>query len=137
LLPGLRNKVEKATLLAGGAVIETEIVEDGVIVKLPADAPDPYVSVVKVQLDGKPDIQKVLPKQADDGSITLEAEIADIQNVADTHVKLDGKYELFSLARIETWSTTCDRIDAVCVACILTGSEQHPPTGLNHGSNVE
>ncbi|MBI1335590.1 MAG: alpha-L-fucosidase [Phycisphaera sp.] len=52
MLPGLRNKVATATLLATGASLSTHNSDAGVVVSVPAEMPDPIVTVVKVELIG-------------------------------------------------------------------------------------
>ena len=71
LVPGLKNAVESATILATGAKLTADAGKDGVTVTLPASAPDPICSVVVLALKGELDIEPQLPTQAADGSITL------------------------------------------------------------------
>jgi alpha-L-fucosidase len=73
LVPGLRNPIRKAWLLAGNQPLRTSAGEAGVKVQLPAAAPDPISSTVVLEIQGKPDVAAVLPGQAADGSVTLPA----------------------------------------------------------------
>jgi alpha-L-fucosidase len=91
LVPGLKSKISGAKLLAGDGKVTAEPGEGGVIVTVPAQAPDPLVSVVMLTVDGPLEVEKVLPKQAADGSMELPAEIADIHNVLGTEAKLETK----------------------------------------------
>ncbi|QNN24652.1 hypothetical protein HED60_21040 [Planctomycetales bacterium ZRK34] len=89
LLPGLKNKVTSAKLLAGGATVKTENTPDGVVVHLPGEATDPIVSVVKLEVEGDLDVAKVLPKQKADGTMVLNPVQADIHNVFGSDAKVE------------------------------------------------
>lgn len=58
IVPGLKNKVAKAYLLSDPqrSPLATTARPDGVAVQLPADAPDENVSVVVLEIEGKPDV---------------------------------------------------------------------------------
>ena len=73
LVPGLRSTVAAASLLDGGAALETSVVEDGVLISLPATAPDPIAAVIKLELEGPLDIVKVkmLTRPGAHGVLTL------------------------------------------------------------------
>jgi alpha-L-fucosidase len=49
-VPGLRSKVTKASLLAGGAELKVEQTDDGVRLALPAQAPDKIASVICLEI---------------------------------------------------------------------------------------
>lgn len=49
VVPGLKNKVIKATLLANGSKLKTTAEADALVVSLPAQAPDNIASVIKVE----------------------------------------------------------------------------------------
>ena len=53
VIPGLKNKVISASLLANKAALKTEAGNDGLVIKLPASAIDPLATVIKVQVNGK------------------------------------------------------------------------------------
>ncbi|NOY82639.1 MAG: alpha-L-fucosidase [Kiritimatiellaeota bacterium] len=79
---GLRNVVRGAVMLGArdaGVVVEQchETAEDRHIVelKLPAAAPDPRVSVVRLDLDGEVDVDET-PQQQADGAVSLPAHMA-------------------------------------------------------------
>ncbi|MCI0499158.1 MAG: alpha-L-fucosidase [Planctomycetales bacterium] len=80
LVPGLRNEIRKAVLLAGNRKLKTESAQDGVIVNLPAAAPDPVDTVVALQIKGELKVDKILPSQKPDGTVELSAALADIHN---------------------------------------------------------
>jgi alpha-L-fucosidase len=54
VIPGLKNSVVSAKLLAGGTKIKTSVNRDGSLtISLPAEAPDPIVSVIKIDVREK------------------------------------------------------------------------------------
>jgi alpha-L-fucosidase len=80
LVPGLGNEVRGATLLAGGAPIEAARNEEGVVLSLPAEAPDPIASVLKLEVSGALDIEPVTLRQRADGRIVLDVLYAELSN---------------------------------------------------------
>ena len=52
VVPGLTGAVLSARLLAGGQSLSTEGTTDGLLIHLPAAAPDPVASVVRVEVKG-------------------------------------------------------------------------------------
>ena len=84
-VPGLKNKVTKAYLLADKdqKPLTTRANDKGLFVDLPADPPDPIASVVVLEIEGKPDVeQPPMITQAADGTISLPASEADIHGSA-------------------------------------------------------
>jgi alpha-L-fucosidase len=73
LVPGLRNKVRQAYLLAGRKPLSAATHEPGVTITLPAVAPDPISSTVVLEIQGQPDVDAASLGQAPDGSVTLPA----------------------------------------------------------------
>jgi alpha-L-fucosidase len=57
LVPGLRTAVRSARLLGGGT-LETSRDREGVVVRVPAAAPDAIASVIELQLEGEPDVAR-------------------------------------------------------------------------------
>jgi alpha-L-fucosidase len=94
LVPGLRSRMTSARLLAGGARLRTEQTDEGGVVHLPAAAPDPVASVVKVEVAGPLEVARSRPNtaQAADGSLTLTAEQAEIHNPADAEAQVEEAY---------------------------------------------
>jgi alpha-L-fucosidase len=74
LVPGLKNAIESASLLATGAKLKTQAGGEGVTVTVPAAAPDPICSVVVLKVKGELNIEPELPVQAADGTIKLTTE---------------------------------------------------------------
>ncbi len=80
LVPGLKNPVVDAKLLADDRKVEATPVDEGVLVTLSGDAPDPYVSVVVLRVAGEPEVEAVLPKPNAEGVLTLYADDAYLHN---------------------------------------------------------
>jgi alpha-L-fucosidase len=89
MIPGLRNRVTSAHMLAGGQALEVTPGAEGVVVALPETAPDPVATVVVLEVEGPLDIAKNLIKPEADGSIVLPALRA---NLHGREVKLEDKY---------------------------------------------
>ena len=53
-LPGLTTRASSARLFAGGAAVQAATTDAGLVLRLPANAPDPIASVVAVELEGAP-----------------------------------------------------------------------------------
>ncbi|HVI44472.1 MAG TPA: alpha-L-fucosidase [Chitinophaga sp.] len=51
-VPGLKNKISKATLLADGKSLSTTESADGTVISVPANAPDAIATVIKVETSG-------------------------------------------------------------------------------------
>jgi alpha-L-fucosidase len=77
LLPGLENKVKSAQMLVGGAALKFEKTPNGVVIDVPAQAPDANASVIKMEIAGKPKVVQLFIKPAADGSIVLPASLVD------------------------------------------------------------
>jgi alpha-L-fucosidase len=52
LIPGLKNKVVKASLLANGSTLTTESTSEGLTIRIPDKAPDHLASVIRLEVDG-------------------------------------------------------------------------------------
>ncbi|MCP5522035.1 MAG: alpha-L-fucosidase [Verrucomicrobiales bacterium] len=77
LVPGLKNAVKAASVLATGARVASVSTTDGVVLTLPPKAPDAISSTVVLRITGTPEVEESLwVKQAADGSITLLADDA-------------------------------------------------------------
>ncbi|HLI92022.1 MAG TPA: alpha-L-fucosidase, partial [Puia sp.] len=51
VVPGVSGEVKRASLLAGGVKLETEKGVDGVVIHVPATAPDAMATVIKLELN--------------------------------------------------------------------------------------
>ncbi|MEN6577177.1 MAG: alpha-L-fucosidase [Phycisphaerales bacterium] len=78
LVPGLRNEVRSAWLLATDKTLKVIANADGATIDVPAAPLDSIDTVIVLEVKGKLDIEKVLPGQAADGTLTLLAESAEI-----------------------------------------------------------
>jgi len=78
VVPGLRNEVRSAWLLATDKTLKATAAEGGVTVEVPAESLDAIDTVVVLEVKGKLDIEKVLPGQAADGTMVLPAPAAEI-----------------------------------------------------------
>ncbi len=76
----IENDVRKASLLASGEALKTEMSEGGVTVLVPADAPDADASVVVLEIEGTARVPATAAavKQAADGTLTLKAADAEL-----------------------------------------------------------
>jgi alpha-L-fucosidase len=75
LVPGLANEADKAYLLtdASKKALPTQASDDGVVVSVPAEAPDPICSVVVLKVKGSLNVRPTLPSQQSNGTIMLRA----------------------------------------------------------------
>jgi len=75
VVPGLGNEVAKAYLLARPDAEPLAVTRSGdnVLVKVPAEAPDPIDTVVVLVIEGDAEVVVAAPGQAADGSIELHA----------------------------------------------------------------
>jgi len=78
VVPGLRNEVRSAWLLATDKTLKTTAGEGGLTIEVPDEPLDPTDTVVVLEVKGKLDIEKVLPGQEADGTMTLPAPLAEI-----------------------------------------------------------
>jgi alpha-L-fucosidase len=78
VVPGLKNPVKSATLLATGEKLETSATDDGVVIQVPPSAPDAISSTIVLKIKGKPDVDETVLVQSADGSVTLHAFDADL-----------------------------------------------------------
>jgi alpha-L-fucosidase len=80
LVPGLKNTVQQAYLMADWEALDTGREESGIVVSLPAQAPDEINSVVVLKVSGALDIETVLPLPQKEGVLILAAESAYLHN---------------------------------------------------------
>ncbi|QDT00890.1 alpha-L-fucosidase [Adhaeretor mobilis] len=101
VIPGLRNEVTAARLLATGAELSTKATEGDVVVTVPQNAPDAIASVVELKFTGPLNVVPHLPGTLPDGSIVLDAVWADIHNTIRSHARLEEKG---NSAKITDWN---------------------------------
>ena len=78
VVPGLQNHVKSATLLATGEKLKTSATDDGLVIEVPANAPDVISSTIVLKFKGKPEVESVVLKQSADGTVALAAADADL-----------------------------------------------------------
>jgi alpha-L-fucosidase len=61
-IPGLKNEIVSAKLLANGAKLKTETSYDGVVINVPEKELDPNATVIKVEVKGTIENGSVKPK---------------------------------------------------------------------------
>ena len=79
LVPGLKNSVTSARLLATGKKLKFSSTADGVEVKVPAAAPDKISSTVVLKFKGAPEVAATAIFQESDGSMRLMASEAELR----------------------------------------------------------
>jgi len=91
-LPGLKNEVQQAFLLANFKKLKTSKDDTGVIVELPGEPLDAIDTVVVLKVAGKLHVENKLPTQDDKGIVELVAKEADINNRGyGDHAKLETR----------------------------------------------
>ncbi|MBM3787132.1 MAG: hypothetical protein FJW30_22475 [Acidobacteria bacterium] len=105
-VPGLRNIVHRATLLASSTtVLRTERDGEDIVVHLPAEAPDETASVIALQLDGAPNVLPYVERAAEDGTLTLRAAAAEIETRFEQRAK---KENLLGRVYLTNWTRPDD-----------------------------
>ncbi|HKL22556.1 MAG TPA: alpha-L-fucosidase, partial [Tichowtungia sp.] len=79
-VPGLQNSPESVTLLAGGGELGSQVQNGSLVIDVPETAPDPIVSVIRLDIEGELNIDPVMPEQDADGRIELTPAFADLHN---------------------------------------------------------
>lgn len=91
LLPTMETLPSSASVLASGENLSVEKTPEGVVLRLPASAPEPDVSVLKLTFPAPPIVtQSHIAKPADDGSITLHPLDADLKGNWLGTIRLEG-----------------------------------------------
>ena len=110
VVPGFASTPESATLLAGNKPLSfTSFDENGVkgiTIDLPSDAPDPIASVIKLEVNGKPDFERVLPTQSADGTLALPPNEAYLHSNSKHALKIkavDGKDHIDNWLADKSW----------------------------------
>ena len=78
VVPGLKNSVKSARLLAGGKKLNSSVTAEGVVIEVPATAPDKISSTVVLKIKGAADVAATPIMQESDGSVRLMASEADL-----------------------------------------------------------
>ncbi len=78
VVPGLENTVKSARLLAGGKKLKFSRASEGVVVEVPATAPDNISATVVLKIKGAPLVTATPISQSADGAVHLVASEADL-----------------------------------------------------------
>lgn len=62
VVPALKNKIISAKILAGGGKLKTKSEDGGIVITVPAAAPDAIASVIKIELKGKVENVNIVAK---------------------------------------------------------------------------
>lgn len=90
IVPGLKNKVKKASMLDGGGTLNTARKGNDLVIDVPAEPSNPIATVIVLDVKGAVEVENVYPKAGKDGAIKLEPKFADIQNRGYTdHAKVE------------------------------------------------
>ena len=111
VVPGLKNPVQSARLLATGKKLKFNRTADGIEVDVPAAAPDPISSTVVLKIKGPPEVAAAQIHQDPDGSVRLAASDADLQGALQYEVG-GGKDNIgfwTNPADTASWTFTVDR----------------------------
>ena len=79
VVPGLKNSVKSARLLASGKKLQAGGTADGVEIKVPPTAPDKISSTVVLKIKGVPEVAATPIFQEADGSVRLMASEAELR----------------------------------------------------------
>jgi alpha-L-fucosidase len=79
IVPGLKNSIRSARLLATGGKLRTSLSNDDTVIEVPATAPDAISSTIVLRIKGAPEVAAATLKQNADGSIMLPAADADLR----------------------------------------------------------
>jgi alpha-L-fucosidase len=104
-LPGLANRIISARLLDGdrSEPLVWRQGEGGTILKLPCAAPEKWVSVIELNLDGEPDVDPTLAIDPNQGKRLL-AEFAEVENAQKSEIRWMEKFgEWLRLVRVNDW----------------------------------
>ncbi|MGE5297038.1 MAG: alpha-L-fucosidase, partial [Solirubrobacterales bacterium] len=149
VVPGLHNKVQRASLLATGTKLKAKAGGDGVTIEVPAEAADPIATVVVLEVKGDLKVEKAVIGQAADGSVTLLADMADIHGGQAQVETIDGQSSIgwwTEPGDFVSWSFKTDkagRFDVTATAAtpapsskfeIVAGDKKLPAEVANTGS---
>jgi alpha-L-fucosidase len=104
-VPGLQNRVTRAYLLPDEArkALAVDRYDDGVVVHVPAEAPEEIDSVVVLEIEGAPDVALIPYGQARDGTVTLKAVDATVHGEQARYERGGGKDNIGFWINPEDW----------------------------------
>ncbi|WP_246151960.1 alpha-L-fucosidase [Rubripirellula reticaptiva] len=80
VIPGVKNEVRKASLLASGTDLQGRLTDDGIELLVPAEGPDAVASVIVLDVDGVLELDPQWPSVDAAGSLVLAADAAYLHN---------------------------------------------------------
>ncbi|AXY73948.1 hypothetical protein D3H65_08110 [Paraflavitalea soli] len=80
LVPGLAGAFSSARLLSNGKTLTCKTTADGLVIDVPLTAPDPVAAVIALHTTAPLDIRPFAIRQAANGALVLEPELATIHN---------------------------------------------------------
>jgi alpha-L-fucosidase len=81
-VPGLHNKPASVQLLKGDQPLKSRHKNDTLYIDVPGQAPDPYVSVIKLEFEGQPEVTPNIPVLSATEATSIPAKFIDIHNHA-------------------------------------------------------
>ena len=108
LVPGLRNNIKKAYMLADTARITANASDDGILLQLPKLPQNEIDSVIVLEISEPLKIEKTLPTQNNNGIINLSAAEADIHNGSGAHAGLETKNDRENIGSWTNSGTTVE-----------------------------
>jgi alpha-L-fucosidase len=144
IVPGLKNLPASIMLLGSGETLSARSEDGSLVITLPANAPDPYASVLKLEIDGDLNVDAVMPGQGDDGSAELTPSFADVHNRGyGEKIKLekkDGKSIIKNWVEDRAWLSWTFKVDRpglfkVC-AEVAAGADANLTFGLRDGDKT-
>ena len=134
-LPGLRNEVRGVRVL-GNPDVEVTMRRDGdfLSLALPAEAPEPIVSVVALDIIGAPDVEQMLIQDGD-CPIALPMHLAEVAGKAT--VRKDGcTAGWLDTESRATWTFRVQTPGEYAVAAVTRGNKVNPKRFGNHDLSV-
>jgi len=105
LVPGLKNRVSKATLVAGGKNLEVSTTPDGPVLRLPAKAPDAVSSTIVLSVEGPLEVVSPVLTQNADGTLNLRPGDAILRG---SEIQTEGAGDQ---ENIGYWTNPSDRVE--------------------------
>lgn len=120
-VPGLKSEIDHASLLSSGERLSVSRPGLYPTLTVPAQAPDPAVSVIKLVVKGPLSVDSLLPRPGPDGIITLGPKDADLHSTFANVVELAGPegHPFIAHPAPESWITWSFEIPAPGIYTIV------------------
>jgi len=111
-VPGLKNEALNAYLLADPdrKPLKTINKDDGVLITVPARAPDPVDSVIALVISGPPDVERYVIGESDAGVVMLSAADAEVHGSTARYESGAGKDNIGYWSEVGDWVSWSFRI---------------------------